>query len=210
MEVKLLDCTKIINVMDSIRECYDSFDKSDNGGPVDQSLVRRIIENGHTSTLEHGIYHFQITGFSRAVLQELSRHRIASPSVRSTRYTLKKMLRSNESLENFIVMTGNTNVDLGNIATLARIKGLMLEDPNIKNDHLKYMIPEALKVDERLTINARSLRNLLKLRLSPRALWEIRELAAKIFDCIPEAHKLLFEDIGNTICKKELQRLIEK
>ena len=195
MQVELIDYMKITNVMDSIRECYDSHDKSDNGGPEDQKLVKRIIEYGHTSTLEHAVYHFKISGFSRAVLQELSRHRIASPSVRSTRYTLKKMLKSHTNLSDFLVLTGITNIDVANIAALVRLKGLMLEDPNIPNDYLKYMIPEALKVDERLTINARSLRNLLNLRLSPRALWEIRDLAKQMLEAIPEDHQLLFDDI---------------
>lgn len=195
MKVELLDSMKITNVMDSIRECYDSFDKSDNGGPIDQALLARIVDHGHSSTLEHGMYHFKITDFSRALLQELSRHRLASPSVRSTRYTLKKMLNSDENLENFIVLTGCTSVDMLNVGTLARIKGVMLEDPNIKNDILKYSIPEALKVTERLTINARSLRNLLTLRMSPRALWEFRDLAAKLINAVPESHQLLFDDI---------------
>lgn len=195
MKVELLDYTKITNVMDSIRECYDSFDKSDNGGPIDQALVKRVITHGHTSTLEHAVFHYKISGFSRALLQELSRHRIASPSVRSTRYTLKKMLRSHDSLDKFLVLTGDEEVDVANIATLARLKGIMLADPQKKNDILKYGIPEALKVDERLTINARSLRNLLNLRLSPRALWEFRELAQKMMDCIPESHQLLFDDV---------------
>ncbi len=206
MEVTLLDSMKITNVMDSIRECYESFDKSDGGGPVDQALVKRIIKSKHTSTLEHAVYHFKISGFSRAVLQELSRHRIASPSVRSTRYTLKKMLRSNDSLDKYIVLTGSTNVDLANIAALARLKGIMLEDPNIKNDILKYGIPEALKVDERLTINARSLRNLISLRVSPRALWEIRELAYKLLDSVPEDHQILFDDIRDVICKMDSKK----
>lgn len=206
MKAELLDYTKITNVMDSIRECYDSFDKSDNGGPKDRQLVKKIIDSGHTSTLEHAVYHFKLSGFSRAVLQELSRHRMASPSVRSTRYTLKKMLKSNKPLSSFIVLTGNTNVDMANIATLERMKGIMLEDPNVKNDHLKYMIPEALKVDERLTINARSLRNLITLRVSPRALWEIRDVANAMWATIPEDHQILFEDIRDVKCKKEQQK----
>lgn len=196
MDVELIDYTKITNVMDSIRECYDSFEKSDNGGPEDQELVKRIIESKHDSTLEHAVYHYKIVGFSRALLQELSRHRLASPSVRSTRYTLKKMLNSGgENLSQFLVLTGNTNVDMLNVETLRRLRQIMIDDSKTPNDILKFGIPEALKVSERLTINARSLRNLLNLRLSPRALWEFRELAAKMLFVIPEDHQLLFDDI---------------
>jgi thymidylate synthase (FAD) len=41
--------------------------------------------------LEHLSYTFYINGISRALLQELARHRIASLSVKSTRYTLKEL-----------------------------------------------------------------------------------------------------------------------
>lgn len=203
MNVQLLDYTDVQCVMESIRECWDSFDKSDNGGPKDQALVERIIKVGHTSTLEHAVYHFKLSGFSRALLQELARHRIASLSVRSTRYTLKKMLNSHEGLDNFLVMTGNTNVDVANIAALARLRGLMLEDPNIPNDILKFGIPEALKVDARFTINARSLRNFLILRLSSKALWEIRILAKSILESIPKDHAIMFGDIREELWKQE-------
>lgn len=199
MNVELLDSLKITNVMDSIRECYNSFDKGDNGGPIDQKLVKKIVKDGHASTLEHAVYHFKIADFSRALLQELSRHRLASPSVRSTRYTLKKMLNSDENLSNFIVLTGCTAVDMANVATLSRLKGIMIEDPNIPNDFLKYGIPEALKVSERLTINARSLRNLINLRISPRALWEFRILTVKLFEQIPEDHAVLFGDMKDKV-----------
>lgn len=196
MRVELLESMNIKNVIYSIRECYDSFNNCDNGGESDKKLIRKVIKSGHTSTLEHVVYHFKIEEFSRALLQELSRHRIASPSVRSTRYTLKKMLNSSDNISDYIVLTGDSDVDSLNIETLTNLKKIMIKNPNIRNDYLKYGIPEALKVSERLTINARSLRNLLKLRLSHRALWEIRILAIKILNIIPEDHKILFEDIG--------------
>ena len=46
----------------------------------------------HYSVLEHASLTFLIKGTSRAVLQELARHRIASYSVRSTRYTMSSVI----------------------------------------------------------------------------------------------------------------------
>ena len=61
-------------------------------GINDKKLIDRIgNKHKHSSTLEHLVYSFDIINFSRAVLQELSRHRLASPSVKSTRYTLKEL-----------------------------------------------------------------------------------------------------------------------
>jgi thymidylate synthase (FAD) len=65
-------------------------------GPKDRDLIRRIIAQGHTSTLEHMVFVFDIEQLSRAALQELARHRHASLSVRSTRYTLSSQLKDEE------------------------------------------------------------------------------------------------------------------
>lgn len=46
----------------------------------------------HHSVLEHVVLTYSIKGTSRGVLQELARHRIASPTVRSTRYTMSDVL----------------------------------------------------------------------------------------------------------------------
>lgn len=102
------------------RQCYNSFDKSEN--PEVQQLRDSVIkfnevikvddidplqnvENSalleqlsfvhfHESTLEHSVLTFLLTDFSRGVLQELSRHRIASYSVQSTRYTLSDIINA--------------------------------------------------------------------------------------------------------------------
>jgi len=46
----------------------------------------------HHSVIEHSVLTFAILGTSRGVLQELARHRIASFTVRSTRYTMHNLL----------------------------------------------------------------------------------------------------------------------
>lgn len=50
-------------------------------------LIRHIIKSGHTSTLEHVTFTFSIEGVSRALLAQLTRHRVGfSYSVQSQRY----------------------------------------------------------------------------------------------------------------------------
>ena len=61
-------------------------------GPKDLALMNRVgNEFKHASILEHISFNFFIDGISRACLQELARHRIASLSVKSSRYTLKEL-----------------------------------------------------------------------------------------------------------------------
>lgn len=95
MKVKLLNATPLKIAIKAIRRCYDSC--GDDLGKKDIKLLKAIIKNGHTSTIEHIVFTFDIKGISRAALQELARHRIASLSVESTRYVLKKKLQYEES-----------------------------------------------------------------------------------------------------------------
>jgi thymidylate synthase (FAD) len=50
-------------------------------------LCRHIVNSGHTSTLEHITFTFAVEGVSRALLAQLTRHRVGfSFSVQSQRY----------------------------------------------------------------------------------------------------------------------------
>lgn len=57
------------------------------GGSEADRLFRMIVRSGHTSTLEHLTFTFAIEGVSRALLAQLTRHRVGfSYSVQSQRY----------------------------------------------------------------------------------------------------------------------------
>lgn len=203
MKVTLRHYTPIDICSQSIRTCWQSFDKSDNGGEKDMALIDRVgNKNKHSSTLEHLYYNFYIQDISRACLQELARHRMASLSVKSTRYTLKE-LKGEESFlpideknkiraAKFLVLTENTLVDEASIFALEKLKTIL--QANISNDIAKYALPESYKTELAWSINARSLQNFLELRSSKAALWEIRKLALAIFDALPDEHKFIFNE----------------
>lgn len=194
MRVELLHFTPIMIAVNAIRTCYNSCDKSDDLGEKDIKLLQSIIKNKHLSTIEHLSYNFKISGISRALLQQLSRHRISSLSVKSTRYTLRELKNVNtDELKDYLVKISDS-IDEYNRFRLATIQALINEQ-NLSNDELKYMLPEAFKTELMLTINARSLRNLLELRLSSKALKEFRELAKALYRELPEPHRVLFDDI---------------
>jgi len=206
MQVELVAHTPIMGAIKAIRQCWRSEGKLDSVlgsdgkkttiGPNDEDLIHRIIGFGHTSTLEHAVFTFQITGMSRAILQELARHRIASLSVESTRFCLKRLLKPNvNEISDFVVDTGDERVNVVVLQNLQNVIDLMMEHPDISNDKLKYPLPEAFKTNLIWTINARSLRNFLFLRTSPKAHFEIRELAYKVYDALPEEAKTLVEDV---------------
>lgn len=206
MEIHLKHYTPLSICTEAIRTCWDSGEKggdykkpTDKVIDADKNLASRIINKfKHASTAEHLTYNFHIDGVSRALLQELARHRMASPSVKSTRYTLKELKEDlcgkevGKWAEKYIVMTGNEEVDDASIDALCRLQKILRA--NVSNDIAKYCLPEAYKTSLAWSINARSLQNFLALRSSKAALWEIRNLAQAVFDALPEDHKYLFED----------------
>ena len=192
MKVELLNSSPLGVADKAISKCWDKEAKD----PIER-MYRVANKNKHASTIEHLVYTFDIDGISRACLQELARHRIASYSVKSTRYTLKELKHIDTTGYNYtdFVVSINHEIDRANCRQLSTIHS-MLKD-GLSNDIAKYMLPEAYKTSLVMTINARSLQNFLSLRTSKAALWEIRKLAKNMFDVLPEKHKFLFEEYVN-------------
>lgn len=197
MKVKLLNKPDISIIIEATRTCYDSMSKSDNLGEKDLALLKKIIDSKHESVLEHMVFTFKITDISRACLQELARHRIASYSVKSTRYTLKELRDTPDNkLEKFLIEDIESIVKSSAIDSLKKIK-MMLNMSNPDMDKIKYALPECYKTELVWTINLRSLRNFLKLRLSLKAHQEIRKLATIIYSCLVAnlPNDILFQDV---------------
>jgi thymidylate synthase (FAD) len=222
MKVELLHVTPLDIAIHAIRKCYDSEEKSDSYwtsensichenefflGEKDKKLIKQIIASGHTSTIEHLNFSFELAGYSRALLQEKSRHRIASVSERSTRYCLHQLKTAPcfyislgigrdqfnyQEAEKYLIMTGIEQVDKASIMALENLRLCIVA--GISNDKAKFCLPDSLQSECIFTINARSLRNWFHLRTNKRAMWEIRKLAYKMFDVIPEVYKFIFED----------------
>jgi len=199
MDVTLLHHTPLTICSNAIRTCWQSFDKSDNGGEKDRELIDRVGNKfKHASTLEHLTYNFYIKGISRALLQELARHRIASLSVKSTRYTLKELKSIEpfshddfEGASRFLVFTGVEAVDVASIKALNNLQAILKS--GVSNDKAKYCLPESYKSELTWSINARSLQNFISLRSDKSALWEIQKLARATYDALPSDHQYLFD-----------------
>lgn len=198
MKVTLQQHTSLKVCASAIRTCWQSFDKSDDGGEKDKDLIDRVGNKfKHASTLEHLVYTFYIQEISRALLQELARHRMASLSVKSTRYTLKE-LKSEEAFtckdfqraSKYLVFTDVQMVDEMSIKALENLRQVLVA--NISNDKAKFCLPESYKTELTWTINARSLQNFLSLRSDKSALWEIRNLAHALYASLPQEHQYLF------------------
>ena len=171
-------------------------------------LLENIAKSGHTSVLEHIVFHFNIENVSRLLLQEFSRHRIASETVESTRFVLVKSLKEIDTEDGNSVYVYFTIPEmfkrhphvemfyrkhLGMVIDNIRHMSDMLKeikengddlDGERPTDFLKYMLVEAFRTNIYWTINMRSLINFIHLRNSKNAHPEIRMLARYIQDII--------------------------
>lgn len=176
MNVALLDSTSLTLAAQAAKLCIGK--EWDGGDKV--AFLRKLIQRGHESVLEHVVYVFSIQGLSRACLQQLSRHRHTSPSVKSTRWALGEHRDyyippqlSNEDRETYIKRCGDMI-----------FYGKVLAD-KYGNDVGKYALPECLQTDEILTMNLRELRHIYHLRACAPAMPEIQELAHAMVACLP-------------------------
>ena len=208
MQVELR--TKPEHIQDMIENAVRGAQTShgNKGNEIDaKAFLLRLIGWGHESVLEHIFLTFEITGLSRACLQELARHRLASMTVESTRYTLRKIIKSiDEGMINGVFNTFDYfSFLLGEFAqkervihvigqTLGMIAGLAEAYPEMPNDVLKYFLPEFWPTNLTFSVNIRELRHILDLRTRPAALKEFRTLSRKLFEAVPDEFKYLLAD----------------
>ena len=166
-------------------------------------LVRKLVEMGHFSTLEHVSFTFAIEGVSRVLTHQLVRHRIASYSQQSQRYVKEHDFETILPLsiaarpaerEKFEKLMG----EIRNLYTEWTEMGIPAEDA-------RYILPNAAETKIVVTMNVRSLYNFFSLRCCTRAQWEIRALAEKMLAEVKEVAPVLFEKAGpscvtNGIC----------
>jgi len=191
MDVELLHFTPLSVADMAIGKCHDKGRYE--GEKMRNRLKRVAVKQKHGSVIEHLVYSFDIIGISRGCLQELARHRIASLSVKSTRYTLKELKDASDwELPFYIVQMDDPELHSKAILQLKIVREML--NRGYPNDKAKYLLPESYKTELIWTINARSLRNFLKLRADKSAWLEIRRLAMRVYEKLPDGHKFLFKD----------------
>ncbi len=201
MIVKLLKYTKEPEKICAIagRLCYSSSGVEDLDKKLDETKIKdilgKIVKSGHLSVLEHASFTFAVEGVSRALLAQLTRHRIASFSVQSQRYVKFKngidcvvppTISKNKSLlkeyNEFIKNTQNFYIK-------------MLEN-GIPAEDARYVLPNAASTKIVMTMNARELRHFFALRCCNRAQWEIRDMACRMLKLAKDTAPVLFETAG--------------
>ncbi|MDE7107477.1 MAG: FAD-dependent thymidylate synthase [Clostridiales bacterium] len=162
-------------------------------------FISRLMDMGHLSPVEHASFTFSIEGVSRAFLAQITRHRIASFSVRSQRYV-------SEDAFNYIVPPAIEGLGA---AAVARFEGQMatimdwyhdwqsaLGHGEKSNEDARFILPNACETKMIVTMNARELMHFFELRCCNRAQWEIRNVAWLMLEEAIKVAPNLFRDCG--------------
>lgn len=193
MKLTVLHFTPYEPMIRAARISHDSLEKMDTKnnilGENDKKLLQTLIKQEHFSVLEHIVYTFEISDISRALLQELARHRLISMTVQSTRFTLKKHAKQNKI--DFIEGVGLTEEDEKKIQELLEYIQKRLGE-GASNDVIKYLIPEAVKTKLIMTVNARELSHIINLRIRSNALPEFQGLATFLLIAAHTVHPELW------------------
>ncbi len=159
-----------------------------------ESALRKALKGGHESVIEHASVTFLIEGVSRALLAQLTRHRIASFSVQSQRYVdmtgfdavIPPSIAKSEAL------THEYNGLMGEINGFYR----SLCDAGVPKEDARMVLPNACETKLGMTMNCRELRHFFALRTCNRAQWEIRQLADAMLERCKRIAPISFEDAG--------------
>jgi thymidylate synthase (FAD) len=189
-------------------------------------FLDRLASAGHESPIEHASFTFGIEGVSRALMAQITRHRMASFSVQSQRYVselnfeyivpseIEKIPKAKEEFVAAMKAAQKSYTELAGMLT-EKHYAVLLEQNGIKGElsgkqkkrflaqaekraieDARFVLPNACDTKMIVTMNARSLMNFFGHRCCLRAQWEIRQVAKEMLDLVKEVAPNIFEKAG--------------
>ena len=182
------------------RTAYQSFDRIKEGSA--QEFVRRIIERGHESVIEHSSMTVRFSKVSRGFTHQLVRHRLCSFTQESTRYVSKG---------GFTVILppgrdANQKVKLklpdGTPIRLTIEEWFMLNDQMYQKlletgwppEDARQVLPIGISTEIVITTNFREWRHIIGLRGASDAHWEIRLAMIELLKQAKNLVPVIFDD----------------
>lgn len=188
-EVELLSCTPdAANVIAAAaRQCYLPGRTAirDTGTFDTAKFLWKLHDSGHLSVFEHASFTFLISNASRACTHQLVRHRMASYSQQSQRYTtfdactfvMPESAKGKPDMEQLFTDAYNAAMDAYKTLIAA---GIPAEDA-------RYVLPSGASSNIVVTMNFRELIHFCRERMCRRAQWEIRHIANEMADNVRKA-----------------------
>ncbi|HEC33903.1 MAG TPA: FAD-dependent thymidylate synthase [Chloroflexi bacterium] len=170
------------------RVCYRSESR---GNPA--AFLRARIREGHESIVEHASATFEISGISRAASHQLVRHRLASYSQESQRYV--SMDDPEWVVPPAIAADPEALAVWERFADQVRVAYRTLRERGVLKEDARFVLPNAAVTRIIATYNFRQLRHIFRLRISPRAQWEIRAVAVRMLEAVYPHAPAVFGDL---------------
>ena len=165
-------------------ECYQ--------GKNPEKSLDHAMDGGHLSITEHAAFTFRVTGVSRVLLAQLTRHRIASFSVKSQRYC---SVTPEWIVPPSIKQAGYERDYLEMCGICYELMCEMIEH-DVPAEDARYVIPQGVACSLIVTMNARELMHFFELRCCRRAQWEIRNLANRMLEAARVISPAMFKNAG--------------
>ena len=184
--------------------CYDDVRKQ----------IRLLESMGHESPIEHVTFTFAIEDVSRSLLAQITRHRLASFSVRSQRYVAmnENVVEPPEIDSDFEAAPIYDKAIKASFEYYRQIAAILRQNyicelgMNPKDaekkaiEDARFVLPNATCTSIIMTMNARELLHFFRLRTCNRAQWEIREVADSMLAECYRIAPTIFKDAGCGCC----------
>lgn len=189
------DDVKIYNKLERIgRVAYKSEDRISKGSA--ERFIKMLLDLGHESVLEHVSISCKFI-CDRGISHELVRHRIASYTQESTRYcnyhgekfggAIAAIYPSSMPIEHFKLWCEAVDK--------AEEVYMKLINEGVSPQLARSVLPNALKTEVVMTANLREWRHFFKLRCSPKAHPQMRELACELLSEFKAKLPIIFGDL---------------
>lgn len=189
------------------RNCYQSWDRPNAKTASNEGYLRNILEQQHYSVMEHGSVTFFVSGVSRALLCELTRHRHLSFSVISQRYVDANSLDRTDppiisELTGIDLEDANRTLDLVDKYTIDAYNALV--EIFVNNDYprkqareaARAVLPNMMDTPMVVTGNIRAWRDVLSKRYHIAADREIQGFAEQVLGHLRVLAPNSVQDIG--------------
>ncbi len=187
-----------------------------------QSNEKIIFDMGHSSIAEHAVFNFDIIGISRYLTESLQKSRLASFTEKSQRYVtwsndyITPSELDNSPLQAHFQQTVSKLFELYKNLYETANSYYIKENPGLNpkkreemaKEDARYVLPLATATQMGITINARSLENLLR-RLANLELAEAQTMYDALYTQIKGLTPSLIRYIEADPYKKKLLRIVE-
>lgn len=152
---------------------------------ISKKRIQTCINKGHLSVLEHVCITWKVSGISRSCTHQLVRHRLASYTEKSLRYT-----EPQEGDDWYVTPPSFFDYGTDHCEEYDNVMKEYLKNyysavnSGVKKEDARFLLPLATKTEITVTMNLREFLHFYETRSEKNAQWEIREMTEEMFDTL--------------------------